>query len=79
MSDNEMTQEEILEKRQEMTDQYESMLPHLEAQLKYETLLTDIEMQRVKRVQAQVALANMMAPDPEEEEEDLPVRTLKRD
>ena len=62
-----------------MTDQYESMLPHLEAQLKYETLLTDIEMQRVKRVQAQVALANMMAPEPEEDEEDIPVRTLKRD
>ena len=79
MSDNEITPEEMLAKRQEMTDQYKQMVPHLEAQLEYETLLADIEMARVKRAQAQIALANMYAPDPEEEEDDdEPVRTLKR-
>lgn len=81
MSDNENkpTQEELEARRKELTDHYEKLIPQLEIQLNYETLLTDIEIQRYKRAQAQVALANLFAPEPEDEEDELPLRTLKRD
>lgn len=78
MSDNEkeLTPEQLEERRQEITAHYEKMIPQLSVQLEYETLLTDIETQRAKRFQAQVAIANMMAPEPEEDE--VSAKTLKR-
>lgn len=78
MSDNEkeLTPEQLEARRKEINDHYEKMIPQLKVQLEYETLLTDIETQRAKRFQAQVAIANMMAPEPEEEE--VPVKKLKR-
>ncbi len=78
MSDNEreLTPEELEARREEINAHYEKMIPQLTVQLEYETLLTDIETQRAKRFQAQVAIANMMAPEPEEDE--VPVKKLKR-
>lgn len=81
---SEMTQEQMAEKRKQLDAFYEDVIPHLEKQLKYEELRAAIEMARLKNLQAQVALANMMAPDPEEDEDDEPTeqplrRTLRRD
>lgn len=81
---SEMTQEQMAEKRKQLDAFYEDVIPHLEKQLKYEELRAAIEMARLKNLQAQVALANMMAPEPEEDEDDEPTeqplrRTLRRD
>jgi hypothetical protein len=80
----EMTQEQMAEKRKQLDAFYEDVIPHLEKQLKYEELRAAIEMARLKNLQAQVALANMMAPEPDEDEDDEPTeqplrRTLRRD
>lgn len=81
---SEITQEQMAEKRKQLDAFYEDVIPHLEKQLKYEELRAAIEMARLKNLQAQVALANMMAPEPEEDEDDEPTeqplrRTLRRD
>lgn len=80
---SEMTQEQMAEKRQQLDAFYDDVIPHLEKQLKYEELRAAIEMARLKNLQAQVTLANMMAPEPEEDEDDEPEqpirRTLRRD
>lgn len=81
---SEMTQEQMAEKRQQLDAFYDDVIPHLEKQLKYEELRAAIEMARLKNLQAQVTLANMMAPEPEEDEDDEPTeqplrRTLRRD
>jgi hypothetical protein len=81
---SEMTQEQMAEKRKQLDAFYEDVIPHLEKQLKYEELRAAIEMARLKNLQAQVALANMMAPEPDEDEDDEPTeqplrRTLRRD
>ena len=80
----EMTQEQMAEKRKQLDAFYEDVIPHLEKQLKYEELRAAIEIARLKNLQAQVALANMMAPEPDEDEDDEPTeqplrRTLRRD
>lgn len=77
----EMTQEQMQEKRQQLDAFYDDIIPHLEKQLKYEELRAAIEMARVKNLQAQIAMANMMAPEPEDDDdfEEEPKRTLRRD
>ena len=61
-----MSQEQLGEKRKEITKYYEGNIPHLETQLKYEQLLRDIEKTRAERLQAQMFIAQTMAPAPEE-------------
>ena len=63
-----LTKEQLDEKRIEITKYYEGNIPHLETQLKYEELLRDIEKTRAERLQAQMFIANTMAPPPEAEE-----------
>ena len=77
----EMTQEQMQEKRQQLDAFYDDIIPHLEKQLKYEELRAAIEMARLKNLQAQIAVANMMAPEPEDDDdfEEEPKRTLRRD
>jgi len=58
-----MTKEEIMERRQKITDYYEEHIPHLKIQLEYERLLTEIEENRAKRVQAQKFMAQVMGPE----------------
>jgi hypothetical protein len=74
-----LTPEEVKERKEKLTQYYTEQVEFLTVQLKYETLVTDIEEQRAKRLQFQVMVANMLAPDdePEEEEAEQP-RTLKR-
>ena len=84
--------EEMKARRQEITNFYKDNIKHLKTQLEYETLLTDIEKARAERLQAQLAMAHMYASQEqkdgpnaearkewEEEFENAPKRTLKRD
>ena len=76
-------------KRAEITKFYKESIKNLEVQFEYEKLLTDIEKQRAERVQAQMFLAqaygagekaqSQAGQDWEEEFENAPKRTLKRD
>jgi hypothetical protein len=71
-----LTPEEVKERKEKLTQYYTEQVEFLTVQLKYETLVTDIEEQRAKRLQFQVMVANMLAEEPEEEVEQ--PRTLKR-
>lgn len=75
----ELTPEEVKERKDKLVQYYTEQVEFLTVQLEYETLVTNIEEQRAKRLQFQVMVANMLAPDTEEElvEEEKP-RTLRR-
>jgi hypothetical protein len=74
-----LTPEEIQERKEKLLSYYQEQVKFLTVQLEYETLVTDIEEQRAKRVQIQAAIAGYFAPEPEEEEEETPLpRTLKK-
>lgn len=79
----EMSPEEIQERKEKLSKYYEEQVEFLKLQLEYESLLTDIEEQRAKRIQMQAAVASFLAPDEEEEEVSeapamRPTKTLKR-
>ena len=59
--EEQLTPEEVKERRQELTNFYKEGSKHLKVQLEYETLLTDIEEQRAKRLQASMFLAQSFA------------------
>ena len=79
MEDNKelLTPEEVKERKEKLTQYYTEQVQFLTVQLEYETLVTQIEEQIAKRLQYQVMVANMLAEEPEEEEEEKP-RGLKR-
>lgn len=74
----EMTPEQMQEKRAQLDAFYDEVIPHLEKQLKYEELRASIEIARLKNLQAQVTMANMMAPEPEEDDDDATEQPIKR-
>lgn len=57
----ELTPEQLEARRDEMKQFYENSLPYLEAQAKYEKLLTEVEEARFKRATMQYQYASMMA------------------
>lgn len=67
--DVEMTPEQLAEQKENMLRFYTESLPYLEAQLKYEQLLLQIDEARFKRSSIQYQFAMMMNP-PQEEEAD---------
>lgn len=67
----EMTEEQLKERKDEMLQFYKESMPYLEAQLNYEKTLTEIEEQRFKRATYQMQWAMMMQ-GPGEGEEELP-------
>jgi hypothetical protein len=73
-----LTPEEVKERKEKLTQYYTEQVEFLTVQLQYETLVTDIEEQRAKRLQFQVMVANMLAPDDDEEEVEEKPRGLKR-
>jgi len=77
----ELTQEQMAEKRKQLDSFYDDIIPHLEKQLKYEEFRASIEITRLKNLQAQIAMANLMAPEVDDEQEtDQPFkRTLRRE
>ena len=79
-TNQELTSEQLEERRAEMQKFYEDSVPYLEAQAKYEKLLTEVEEARYKRATMQLQYATMMAAtqQPQEnEEDDEPVRNQK--
>jgi len=52
-----LSQEELTQRRKEITKFYTDNIPHLKTQAKYEALLCEIEESRAKRMQAQMFMA----------------------
>ena len=75
-----LSKEELDNRREELTNYYKESIDHLEVQLKYEELLRDIEKTRAERVQAQMFLAQSVAQNNNTEEtpEEPVKKTLKR-
>lgn len=84
--EQELSHEELMARKEEMKKFYEESVPYLEAQCKYEKLLTDIEEARFKRAQFQyqftIMMAQMQGKEGEEEQEEVehkaPERKLKK-
>jgi hypothetical protein len=66
MENQQITQEELQARKAELKAHFEREIPFLETQLKYETLMADIEEQRARRTYSMVKMAQMMAPPSEE-------------
>ena len=64
----ELSKEDLAERRQKITDYYEDHIPHLKVQLEYEELLTKIEENRARKVQAEIMIAQMIASQEENPE-----------
>ena len=62
-----LSPEELAERKEEMLKFYTESMPYLEAQLNYETKLSEIDEMRFKRTQIQMQYAMMMNPQEEEE------------
>jgi hypothetical protein len=79
--EQELTPEQLTERKEQMLSFYKESIPYLEAQLNYENLLTSIDEVRFKRtnIQMQYAmLASEMQEGPEEETTGPTKRTLKK-
>ena len=70
----ELSEAELKEKREKITKFYKDNIKHLTIQLEYEQLLTSIEENRAKRLQAQMFIAEAYASQQED-----PSRTEARD
>ena len=90
--EQELTQEELAARKEEMKQFYDDSIPYLEAQAKYEKLLTDIDEARFKRATLNYQWAQFVAKTSEEpnykeegeeeekgfEQEDASARKLKK-
>ena len=67
-----LSAEELDARKEEMKSFYDSSIPYLESQLKYEQLLTDVEEARFKRAnfayQWQMIMASTQAPEGSDED-----------
>jgi len=63
----ELSQEEIKARREEITAFYKENIKHLKVQKEYEELLRDVEKARAERLQSQMFLAQAYAASEEEE------------
>ena len=63
--EEQMSSEELAQRKEEMKSFYDESAPYLESQAKYERLLTEIEESRFKRASFQYQYAMMMAQQPE--------------
>ena len=68
--EQELTQEELTARKEEMKAFYDDSLPYLESQAKYEKFLTEIEEARFKRATIQMQWANIMAAQQEQDTSD---------
>jgi hypothetical protein len=76
----EISQEEYEARKTEMLQYYKKEMEFLNVQKEYETLISDIDEQRLRRALIQQKLASVYAPAPEEEEieEEPKQRSLKK-
>ena len=63
MTQEELSPEEIGQRKQELSNFYKDNIKHLKTQKEYEQLLTDIEELRAKRMQATMFLAQAFNKD----------------
>lgn len=68
-----LTPEQLKKRRDDLINYYKNQTLVLEAQFKYESVMADIEEQRVKRMTMIMRQAQMAAPQQEEEEEEEPL------
>ena len=70
--EEQLSAEELAQRKEEMKQFYDESVPYLESQAKYEKLLTEIEEARFKRANFQYQFAMMMSqrPDMNEEEQE---------
>ncbi len=80
MSQSEITPEEYEARKVEMMEHFQKEMEFLKVQKEYETLISDIDEQRLRRALIQQKLASVYAPAPEEEEveEEPKTRSLKK-
>jgi hypothetical protein len=83
MENQQLTPEQMEEKKKEMMQFYEESMSYLDAQYKYEKVLADIDEVRLKRTQIQMQFA-MLAQQSQELEEDeeefkAPVKPIKEE
>lgn len=64
-----LSNEEIQARKQEMLNFYKDSMEYLEAQHKYEKLLADIDEARLRRASIQMQFAQLMAAQSEQEED----------
>ena len=75
-----LSPEALDEQRGKLMEYYDKTIPFLEAQAKYEGLITDIQESKTRRLIAQMQVAQLMAPQQEEEPTDeAPVRKLRKE
>jgi len=67
MSQSEITPEEYESRKTEMMLHFQKEMEFLKVQKEYETLISDIDEQRLRRALIQQKLASVYAPAPEEE------------
>lgn len=70
MSQQEVTPEEYEARKAEMIEHFQKEMEFLKVQKEYETLISDIDEQRLRRALVQQKLASIYAPAPEEEMEE---------
>jgi hypothetical protein len=67
MNQSEITPEEYESRKAEMMIHFQKEMEFLKVQKEYETLISDIDEQRLRRALIQQKLASVYAPAPEEE------------
>lgn len=72
MENQQFTDEEIAEKKEELMAFYKEQIEVLQLQKDYETLATEIEELRTRRLMAQVRQAQIVAPGPDEDGPETP-------
>lgn len=70
MSQQEVTPEEYEARKAEMMEHFQKEMEFLKVQKEYETLISDIDEQRLRRALMQQKLANIYAPAPTEIEQE---------
>jgi hypothetical protein len=70
MSQHEVTPEEYEARKAEMMEHFQKEMEFLKVQKEYETLISDIDEQRLRRALIQQKLANIYAPAPEQTDEE---------
>ena len=81
VTQEQLTPEALDEQRSKLMEYYEKTNPFLKAQAEYESLITEIQESKSRRLIAQMQVAQLMAPQQEEEDpkDEAPVRKLRKE
>lgn len=81
VTQEQLTPEALDEQRSKLMEYYEKTNPFLKAQAEYESLITEIQESKTRRLIAQMQVAQLMAPQQEEEDpkDEAPIRKLRKE